>query len=78
MDKLLLRVAEAAELTSISRTKAYDLIASGEWPIVKIGRATRIPLAELQAWVERQKQVGLEEGSQWGAMGVNATRLQRP
>ena len=56
MEKLLLRVAEAAELASVGRTKAYELIASGEWPVVRVGTAVRVPLAGLRAWVEAQTQ----------------------
>ena len=56
MEKLLLRVAEAAELASVGRTKAYELIGSGEWPVVRVGAAVRVPLAGLRAWVEAQTQ----------------------
>jgi excisionase family DNA binding protein len=54
MEKLLLRVAEAAALVSISRSKGYELVASGQWPVVRIGRAVRVPVDELRAWVARQ------------------------
>ncbi len=54
MEKLLLRVTEAAELASVSRTTAYELIASGQWPVVRVGAAVRVPLAGLRAWVEAQ------------------------
>ena len=54
MEKLLLRVAEAAEIASVGRTKAYELIASGAWPVVRVGSAVRVPLAGLRAWVEAQ------------------------
>ncbi len=57
MEKLLLRVAEAAELASVGRTKAYELIASGEWPVVRVGTAVRVPMAGLRAWVEAQTQL---------------------
>src|SRR5207249_1018575 len=43
MDKLLLRVEEAAALASVSRTTGYELVASGQWPSVQIGRARRVP-----------------------------------
>ena len=56
MEKLLLRVAEAAELASVSRTTAYELIGKGEWPVVRVGMAVRVPLAGLKAWVEAQTQ----------------------
>ena len=54
MEPLLLRVAEAAELASVGRTKAYELIGAGEWPVVRVGTAVRVPLAGLRAWVEAQ------------------------
>ncbi len=54
MEKLLLRVSEAADLASVSRTKAYELLAAGEWPSVRVGTAVRVPLAGLRAWVEAQ------------------------
>ena len=53
-DKLLLRVSEAAYLASVSRTTAYELIAAGIWPRVRIGTAVRVPLAGLRTWVEEQ------------------------
>ncbi len=55
-DALLLRVADACALTQISRTKAYELIASGAWPTLKIGRSLRIPRAGLIQWIERTQQ----------------------
>ena len=54
MEKLLLRVPEAAEIASVGRTTAYQLIASGAWPVVRVGNAVRVPLAGLRAWVEAQ------------------------
>ena len=56
MEKLLLRVTEAAELASVGRTTAYELIAKGIWPSVRVGSAVRVPLAGLRAWVEAQAQ----------------------
>lgn len=52
--RLLLRIDEAARLLGLGRSKAYELVASGELPAVRIGRARRIPVAGLQAWVERR------------------------
>lgn len=54
MDRLLLRIPEAAELTGVARSTAYELVASGEWPSVRIGRAIRIPTHALEAWVEKR------------------------
>jgi excisionase family DNA binding protein len=62
MEKLLLRVVEAAELASVGRTTAYQLIAAGAWPVVRVGTAVRVPLAGLRAWVEAQtREVAVEE-----------------
>lgn len=59
MDELLLRPNEAARLLSLGRSKLYELVATGELPSVKIGRATRIPVADLQAWVARRSTSGV-------------------
>ena len=59
MEKLLLRVTEAAEIASVSRTTAYELIAAGQWPSVRVGTAVRVPLAGLRAWVEEQTRQAL-------------------
>jgi excisionase family DNA binding protein len=53
-EKLLLRVAEAAELLGVSRAKAYQMAASGAIPTVRLGRATRVPTAALRRWVDEQ------------------------
>ena len=38
----------------VSRSKAYELIARGEIPSVKVGGCVRVPIAALQAWIDRQ------------------------
>lgn len=45
--KLLIRPAEVAAMLSISRSSAYQLIAAGTIPSVRIGRMVRVPLAEV-------------------------------
>ncbi len=39
--RLLLRIPEAAETLGIGRTKIYELIATGELPTIRVGRAVR-------------------------------------
>jgi excisionase family DNA binding protein len=51
IERLLLRVVEAAEALGVSRAKAYELIASGEIPSVKLGGCVRVPLAALEVWI---------------------------
>ena len=53
-DRLMLRVVEAAEALGVSRAKAYELIAAGEIPSVRIGGCVRVPLDALRAWIARQ------------------------
>lgn len=53
MDKGLVRVEEAAAFLSLGRSKTYELIQLGELRAVKIGRATRVPMAALRQYAER-------------------------
>ena len=48
---LLLRPAEAAVAIGVSRSRLYQLLASGELPSVRLGRTVRVPVAALQAWI---------------------------
>ncbi|ABW14892.1 DNA binding domain, excisionase family [Parafrankia sp. EAN1pec] len=57
MTKLLLTPAEAAELLGVGRTTIYELMNSGDIPSVRIGRARRIPAADLVAFVDRLRGV---------------------
>ena len=63
VERLLVRVAEAAEMTGVGRATAYELVAKGEWPSVSIGRSVRIPLADLREWIEARKRPGTVGGA---------------
>ena len=54
MEKLLLRPTEAADQLGITRSKLYELLASGEVPSIKIGKSRRIPADALKKWVNEQ------------------------
>jgi excisionase family DNA binding protein len=54
IDKLLLKPSEAFKAMSIGRSTGYALIASGELPSVRIGRAVRVPVGALKQWIEQQ------------------------
>jgi prophage regulatory protein len=54
MKKLLLKPVEAAELLGIGRSKAYELLAQGALPTVRIGKSVRIPAEELRKWIQAQ------------------------
>ena len=52
MNKLLLTPVEAAEALSISRSKLYELLASGQLQSVKIDGCRRIAVATLKTYVD--------------------------
>jgi len=53
---LMYRLKEAGEALRLSRTMIYRLVKSGDLEQVKIGDATRITVASVQALIERNKQ----------------------
>jgi excisionase family DNA binding protein len=57
-DRLMLRPTEAGEAIGVSRSKAYELIATGQIPSVKVGGCVRVPVAALQEWIARRLQEG--------------------
>jgi excisionase family DNA binding protein len=57
MERLLLTVEEAAERLSIGRTKAYELMASGELESVTIGRCRRVPVEALEPFVAALRRI---------------------
>jgi len=46
-DRLVLTVAEAGQLLGISRAFAYELIARGELPVIRLGRRVVVPKVAL-------------------------------
>ncbi|MGH9187780.1 MAG: helix-turn-helix domain-containing protein [Acidimicrobiales bacterium] len=51
MDKLLLTPEEAAHQLSISRSKVYQLMATGELDSVRIGGSRRVSFDALQRFI---------------------------
>ena len=69
MEKLLLRVDEAAQATGLGRSKLYELLASGELTSVAVGRSRRIPAEALRKWVaERSAEAEASRQAERGAM----------
>ena len=54
--RLLLRVPEVAERLGIGCTKMYEMIATGELPTNRIGRAVHVSASTLQKCVEEREQ----------------------
>ena len=51
---MLLTVPEAAKVLRISRNLAYELVARGEIPAIRLGRVIRVPRAPLEEWVKSE------------------------
>jgi len=51
-DRLVLTVAEAGEMLGISRAFAYELVARGELPVVRLGRRRLVPRRALLALID--------------------------
>ena len=51
-DKLLYRIPEVAEDLSVSRSKVYELLKSGELRSVHIDRTRLVRALDLQAYVD--------------------------
>ena len=55
---LLLNAREAAAALAISPRKLWGMTASGEIPLIRLGRSVRYPLDDLQCWIDGQKKGG--------------------
>jgi excisionase family DNA binding protein len=51
--RLLLTIPQAAQRLGVGRTTVYQLTNAGELEVVHIGRCARIPIASVDAFVER-------------------------
>jgi excisionase family DNA binding protein len=56
---LLLTIPQAAAALAVGRTTIYELIGAGDIEAVHIGRSARVPVAELHAFVARQRRTGV-------------------
>ena len=58
---MLLRAEEAARLLSLGRSTVFAMLATGELPSVRIGRAVRVPRVALEAWIRARTEHRAEE-----------------
>jgi excisionase family DNA binding protein len=54
LDDELLRPDEVQRILRVGRSKVYDMIAREELPVIRIGRAVRIPRGALERWIEER------------------------
>jgi excisionase family DNA binding protein len=50
-----LSLKDVQQLLGIGRTKAYELVTTGELPAVRIGRCIRVNRMELDEWLRTQR-----------------------
>jgi len=53
-EPLLLKADEVARRLSMGRATVYLMMASGELPTLRKGRAVRVPARALERWIEQQ------------------------
>ena len=53
MEKLLLSPEDVADALTLSRTRVYEILASGELFSVKVGKMRRIPRQSLEEYVDK-------------------------
>jgi excisionase family DNA binding protein len=56
-----LKVTEMAQELRIARSKAYERVADGTIPAVKIGRSVRVRRKELERWLEGQRYLNIPQ-----------------
>ena len=64
-EELLVTVVEAARRLSIARSHLYQHLQRGTLASVRIGRARRIQVGELEAFVERMRDGTSDRGGSW-------------
>ncbi|HEV8176863.1 MAG: helix-turn-helix domain-containing protein [Propionibacteriales bacterium] len=52
MEKLLLTVAEAAEVLNVSKNRVYELIYSEQVRSIRIGHRHRVPVSAIEEFIE--------------------------
>jgi len=59
-EALLLTVLEAARLLRVSRNLAYELVAQGRLPHIRLGRRVLIPRRSLEVWLAQEAGVPVD------------------
>ncbi len=52
-ERLAVTVSEAAKMLSLSRAKLYPLISRREIRSLKIGKCRRVPVQEIESFIDR-------------------------
>ena len=55
-DSLLLTIPQVMKVLRLGRTKIYQLIDTEGLPVMRFGRAVRVPQSSLQTWLKRREE----------------------
>jgi excisionase family DNA binding protein len=53
-EPLLLTVRDVEVALQLGRTRTYELVRSGAIPVLRVGRAVRVPREALRRWIDEQ------------------------
>ena len=56
MERLLITVAEAAQMLNISKTTLYDQIRYEGFPVVRFGKLVRICPSDMREWLKKRRE----------------------
>ena len=59
----LLKIQQAAAALGVSRSYLRQLLVSGEFPVVRLGRSIRIPASDLRIWLKQRRRTW--QGEVW-------------
>ena len=57
LEPLAVRPSEAARLVDVSRTTLYRWMHRTDFPVIRLGGCTRIPVDGLREWIAKQSEV---------------------
>lgn len=57
LEPLAVRPSEAARLVDVSRTTLYRWMHRADFPVIRLGGCTRIPVDGLREWIAKQSEV---------------------
>lgn len=72
METTFLSVTEIAELLHVSRSRAYQLLSSGEVPNTRVGGRIRVPVAAWNEWVGKKAKAALVRARELRAKAAEA------
>jgi excisionase family DNA binding protein len=58
VEPISVRIPEAVRLTGLSRSRIYELMASGDIQFAKVGSSTLIMVRSLRQFIEGRRQAG--------------------